>query len=144
MEWKRLNDLVYVQYNRKITTRFEKLRISGKGFDPLVIEDFQWENEWVGDDPLWSHVDDAMGASEALEPRNVPRGARATDKKYSRRKVRDGEPEPDLDEEMDDDVPCDDEDVEDDFGAPSTSRESGGLKGGGNDDGDDLLLDDYV
>lgn len=144
MEWQRLNDLVYVQYNRKITTRFEKLRVSGKGFDPLVIEDFQWENEWVGDDPLWSHVDDAMGASEALEPRNVPRGARSTDKIYSRRRVRDDEPEPDSDEEMDDDVPCDDEEVEDDFGAPSTSRESGGRKGGGNDDGDDLLLDDYI
>lgn len=68
MERKQLNDLVYVQYNRKITTRFEKLRVSGKGFDPLVIEDFQWENEWVGDDPLWSHVDDAMGVSDAIMP----------------------------------------------------------------------------
>lgn len=143
MEWKRLNDLVYVQYNRKITTRFEKLRVSGKGFDHLVIEDFQWENEWVGDDPLWSHVDDAMGASDAIGPRNVPRAARQVDKTYSRRRAHDDEPA--SDDEMDEEsVPIDDEEVEDDFGAPSTSRESGGRKGGGNDDGDDFLLDDYV
>lgn len=71
------------------------------------------------------------------------RGARAVDKIYSRRRVRDDEPN--SDEEMDEEsVPIDDEEVEDDFGAPSTSRESGGSKGGGNDDGDELLLDDYV
>ncbi|KAK1383949.1 hypothetical protein POM88_021684 [Heracleum sosnowskyi] len=85
LEWKRLNDLVYVQYNRNIATRFEKLYISGKGFNPLVIEEFQGENEWVVDDPLWLFVDESNGASNANLPHNVPRAARG-DLTYTQRR----------------------------------------------------------
>lgn len=39
--------MVYVQYNRKIASRFKKRRELGKNFDPLTLEDIQWNNEWV-------------------------------------------------------------------------------------------------
>jgi len=62
------------------------MREEGKNFDPLVLEDFDWDNEWVdplansshiGDDPLftWDHVDHATGASTQLEGRNFSRRA---------------------------------------------------------------------
>lgn len=50
MEHKRLSDLVYVQYNRKIDSRFQKRRELGNNFDPLVIDDFEWGNEWIDND----------------------------------------------------------------------------------------------
>jgi hypothetical protein len=53
--------LVYVSYNRKMVDRFQKIREEGKNFDPLILEDFDWDNEWV--DPLAnsSHVSNALG-----------------------------------------------------------------------------------
>jgi len=41
--------------------RFQKIREEGKNFDPLILEDFDWDNEWV--DPLAnsSHVSNALG-----------------------------------------------------------------------------------
>jgi hypothetical protein len=76
LEFQRLNDLSFVQYNRKNADRFQKLREEGsKGTrsDPLVLEDLQWDNEWVdhnaqpvyeGADITWGQVDEAVGASE--------------------------------------------------------------------------------
>jgi hypothetical protein len=86
LEHKRLNDLVYVSYNGKMATRFQKIHEKGKNLDPLVLEDFDWDNEWVdplansslvGDDPLltWEHVDHATGASTHLQGRYFPRRA---------------------------------------------------------------------
>ena len=71
LEFQRLNDLSYVQYNRKNADRFQKIREEGsKGTrsDPLVLEDLQWDNEWVdhnaqpvyeGSDITWAQVDEA-------------------------------------------------------------------------------------
>jgi hypothetical protein len=76
LEFQRLNDLCFVQYNRKNADRFQKIREEGsKGTrsDPLVLEDLQWDNEWVdhnaqpvydGADITWGQVDEAVGASE--------------------------------------------------------------------------------
>lgn len=76
LEFQRLNDVSYVQYSRKNADRFQKLREEGsKGTrsDPLVLEDLQWDNEWVdhnaqpvyeGADITWAQVDEAVGASE--------------------------------------------------------------------------------
>ena len=51
LEHKRLNDLVYVQYNRKMAVRFQKRHEKGAcSFDPLCHEDFDWNNEWVDED----------------------------------------------------------------------------------------------
>jgi hypothetical protein len=58
--------------------RFQKLRQKkGKNFDPLVHEDFNWDNEWVDSlhvvpeggrgcecDLTWDLMDNAIGASK--------------------------------------------------------------------------------
>ena len=66
LEHKRLNDLVYVSYNRKMADRFQKIREEGKNFDPLILEDFDWDNKRV--DPLAnsSHVSNALGVLEII------------------------------------------------------------------------------
>ncbi|XBI84048.1 hypothetical protein VPH35_092436 [Triticum aestivum] len=77
-----------------MTTRFEKLREQGsKGnrANALILEEFQWDNECVNvtaelvhqngamddDNPLlWSHVDEAVGATDGLSGRHLPRRSR--------------------------------------------------------------------
>lgn len=93
LEHKRLNKLVFVSYNRKMAFRFLKLRelgSKGKKHNPLLLEEFQWENEWVDDSYelvyqgpgtdeapglTWGLVDETSGASEGLRGRNLPRAA---------------------------------------------------------------------
>ncbi|GJN11868.1 hypothetical protein PR202_ga30101 [Eleusine coracana subsp. coracana] len=70
-----------------MSNRFLKLRelgSKGKKCNPLVLEEFQWENEWVdaacdpvyqGDDITWAQVDEVVSASEGLRGRNLPRAA---------------------------------------------------------------------
>jgi hypothetical protein len=95
---KRLNDLVFVSYNRKMQNRFQKRReTGGTSYDPLVLDDFDWDNEWVhssvvhagrDDDEhnlTWEQVDEATGASESLGGRNFPRQARMYSNIYQRR-----------------------------------------------------------
>jgi len=74
-----------------MTFRFQKIRelgSKGKKSNPLLLEEFQWENEWVdincdpvhasnGSDMLWTHVDEAVGATDQLRGRNLPRAAAA-------------------------------------------------------------------
>ena len=78
--------MVYVSYNRKMENRFQTLRelgSKGKRSNPLVLEEFMWENEWVeeneddGDNNIWHDVDEALGATQALRGRNLPRIAAA-------------------------------------------------------------------
>jgi hypothetical protein len=39
---------VYVSYNRKMAARFQKrCEEETKGYDPLVLDEFDWDNEWV-------------------------------------------------------------------------------------------------
>jgi hypothetical protein len=71
-----------VSYNRKMENRFAKIRelgSKGKKSNPLVLEEFQWENEWVDEESdsgnLWAAADEALGATEGLRGRNVPRAA---------------------------------------------------------------------
>ena len=89
-----------------MTNRFEKLReegSKGKRAHALILEEFQWDNEWVdinaelvhqneaqgvdadGTNSLrWSHVDEAIGATEGLQGRNFPRRAHGDDTESSR------------------------------------------------------------
>jgi hypothetical protein len=69
--------------------RFKKIRelgSKGKRSNPLMLDEFQWENEWVnencepvheggGNDMTWDLVDEAVGATQGLEGRNMPRAA---------------------------------------------------------------------
>jgi hypothetical protein len=102
LEFQRLNDLSFVQYNRKNADRFQKLREEGsKGVrsDPLVLEDLDWENEWIdhnaqpvyeGADITWAQVDEAVGASEGPMRNLRNRGSAsqaAVTITYSRRQV---------------------------------------------------------
>lgn len=72
-------------------TRFQKPReagSNGKKTNPLIPEEFQWENEWVnvhaesvhqdgdGATLTWGDVDSAMGVTEILRGQNFPRTAR--------------------------------------------------------------------
>ncbi|KAL6508662.1 hypothetical protein OROGR_023373 [Orobanche gracilis] len=78
LEHQRLNDLVYIQYNRKIATRFQKRREDGKNFDPLLLDDFQWDNEWLNGEVVDPGdvdrlaVDRALEASEGIDGRRNP------------------------------------------------------------------------
>ncbi|CAO2173441.1 unnamed protein product, partial [Urochloa humidicola] len=95
LEHKRLNKLVYVSYNRKMANRFQKIRelgSKGKKSNPLLLDEFEWENEWVdincepvhtgatdhdgtGSALTWALVDEIAGATEALQGRTLPRAA---------------------------------------------------------------------
>jgi hypothetical protein len=92
LEHKRLNRMVYVSYNRKMANRFQwirKLNSKGKKSNPLILQEFQWKNEWVGEhfednndeNSLSGVVDKAVGATEHLKGRNL---ARAVNQTYSR------------------------------------------------------------
>jgi hypothetical protein len=92
--------LVYVSYNKKMSNRFQKIQelgCKGKRSNPLLLEEFQWDSEWVvencGDGVPWAAVDEAIGASENLRGRSLPRvaGTRATaavHKAYARTRKR--------------------------------------------------------
>ncbi|CAH9122599.1 unnamed protein product [Cuscuta epithymum] len=127
LEHKRLNDLVFIQYNRKIVNRFKKRREEGSSFNPLVLEEFSWDNEWVddsgsqvvhhGDDLLWDEVDEALGASRNLDRRNPRRGdggePSSSVRVYSRRRNDDTDVEENGQESEpfpNDDLDVDDED----------------------------------
>ncbi|XP_031091572.1 uncharacterized protein LOC115996475 [Ipomoea triloba] len=130
LEHKRLNDLIYVQYNLKIANRFQKLHEEGSNLNPLILEEFQWNNEWVdgsddavhpGGDISWRLVDEVIGASNNLEGHNlftranVGEGTSAPTLSHSRRRntssfMIDEEEQ----NEEEDPFPNDDEDVDDD------------------------------
>ena len=94
LEHKRLSKLVYVSYNRKMSNRFQKIRELGskaKKSNPLILEEFNWESEWVdvNSDPVhtgaaadgdgnvltWGQMDEAIGATEGLQGRGLKRAA---------------------------------------------------------------------
>jgi hypothetical protein len=96
---KRLNDIVFVSYNRKMKTRFQIRREKkGKNIDPLVISEFDCNNEWpdsshvpsegvCGSDLTWQLVDEAVGASKSVLGHNFPRRAHRNNSKHSRNSI---------------------------------------------------------
>jgi hypothetical protein len=64
-----LNDIVFVSYNCKMKTRFQTRRENkGKGLDPLVTEEFDWDNEWA--DSSYVHHQGARGCDFGPENEN--------------------------------------------------------------------------
>jgi hypothetical protein len=65
-----------------MSNRFQKIRelgCKGQKSNPLMLDEFQWYNEWVDEnceETTWVAVDEAIGASENLH-RNLPRAATA-------------------------------------------------------------------
>jgi hypothetical protein len=139
--------LVYIQYNRNMAAMFQRLREEGNIGNHLILEDFQWDNEWVdsqnetvreGDDLAWAHVDDAIGASSSLQGCNFPRRARY-ESVYSRRcqaastqeRVMEEEEQGNEGNEQDDEeyMPNDDEEVDDFSESPHNSPTQVGASG---------------
>jgi hypothetical protein len=127
----------------------------------LILEDFQWDNEWVDnkketvrewDDLTWAHVDDAIGASSSLQDRSFPRRARY-ESVYSRRcqaaatqeerVIEEEEQNNEGNKQQDDEeyMPNDDEEV-DDFGESPHSSPTQAGAGGEENAMDDLDLGD--
>ncbi|KAJ1284460.1 hypothetical protein BS78_03G205900 [Paspalum vaginatum] len=142
LEHKRLNRLVSVSYNRKMHNRFQKIRelgSKGKKSNPLLLEEFEWENEWVDDncEPVhtadgsaitWAHVDAAVGATHSLRGRNPPRAAAAraaisVSKTYTRKRKRPrAAGTQDIEEDESDDHDMRDESEDQQGGADSESE----------------------
>ena len=148
---KRLNDLVYVSYNQKMKSRFQKRREkAGSSYDPLAIEDFDWDNEWIDssaehlgsdndDNALtWDHVDVAIGASESLQGRNLPRQARQTQTYTRRARMRTQEVEEEAHDSSDDDIGVD---PHDDIDVSDADEANGGEEG--REDNVDLIVDEF-
>jgi hypothetical protein len=101
-------------------TRFQIRREKkGKNIDPLVISEFDWNNEWAdsshvlpegvrGSDLTWQLVDEAVGASESVLGRNFPRRAHRNNSKRSRNSIPVVDDDEQEEEEQD---PHDDADV---------------------------------
>jgi len=137
---KRLNSIVFVSYNRKMKTRFQKLRLKkGKCFDPLVVEEFDWDNEWADSlhvhpqggrgcecDLTWDQVDEVLGASESLRGRNLPRRAHYKRARNSAPIVVQEELGSENEEDEDNQDPYDDADVTDCEDDPCDANGGGG------------------
>ncbi|CAD6213230.1 unnamed protein product [Miscanthus lutarioriparius] len=154
---KRLNDIVFVSYNRKMKTRFQlRHEKKGKIFDPLVIEEFDWDNEWAdssyvhpqgargydngdnGNGLTWELVDEVVGASSSLRGRNLPRNA--SSKRARNGQSRLTELEEDLglaNEEEEEEDPHDDADVSD------CEQDPNGSNGGGENMEGPNILDEF-
>jgi hypothetical protein len=121
---KRLNDLVFVSYNQKMIIRFQKRREkAGPSYDPLVIEDFDWDNDLIDSsvvhggrdnddliDLTWDHVDEAVGASNSLRDHNLPRQSNNMNTNQRRQRMRAQE----VEEGDEDDNHSNNEDMEED------------------------------
>ncbi|KAG8060869.1 hypothetical protein GUJ93_ZPchr0002g25060 [Zizania palustris] len=118
-----------------IAERFRKMRVEGTNFNPLILEEFQWDNEWVHlmgndevhpkDDLFWSHVDEAIGASESLRaPRITRTYARTRRSVPASTSIIEEEEEEQVsrgEEDDEDHYVADDLDIEDDFGQPPST-----------------------
>jgi len=100
---------------------------AGKSYDPLVMEDFDWDNEWTDStvvpiqgargcvhDLTWENVDEAVGASRSLRGRHLPRQATMTYQRRTRMVV---------EEDVETEDPHDDADVSDRDEATNATRD---------------------
>jgi hypothetical protein len=129
--------------SRSTHARFARIH-KGNKVNPLFLEEFQWDNEWVDkdaevdhkvhvdDDLTWDQVDAAAISSSSLLRRNQPRGGNV----YTRR-------EPAIVDELDQDpFVCDDEDVDDDVLEDGDHSTQGGGDGNNEAEGNDLEYDE--
>jgi len=89
-----------------MSNKFKKTRelgSKGKICNPLLLEEFEWENEWVdencesvhaahGNELTWANVHETIGATESLRGHNLPRAAAAraaasVSQTYARRRL---------------------------------------------------------
>ncbi|KAK8943274.1 hypothetical protein KSP39_PZI008788 [Platanthera zijinensis] len=123
LEHQTLSDLVYIQYNRRLQARFQERREKGRNYNPLVLDELDWSNEWMVNKPEAVDAlvfdDDNLtwnDAERAIEigARNLRSGAEANLQIMAER-------DDDLDHFF---IFNDDEDIEDNYGQnPSTSNQ---------------------
>ena len=80
LQHKKLQNCAFVSYKQQMASRFQKRRenVGKRDYDPLIIEDFDWNNEWANTtvelpqdarglmhDLTWDNIDVAVGASQA-------------------------------------------------------------------------------
>ncbi|MQL72844.1 hypothetical protein Taro_005187, partial [Colocasia esculenta] len=140
LEGKRLNDLVYVQYNRRLHERFQERKKHPEKYDPICLEDLDWGSSWMtkhcedlvheGDDLTWAIVDEAIGASKE----RTRRGKMSIRGSTSQGIRNDDEDEDDMmseeeEETDDDDVPWEsnNEDGDKDDEVEGDSNDDGGM-----------------
>ncbi|XP_058069620.1 uncharacterized protein LOC131218813 [Magnolia sinica] len=67
LEQKKLNDLVFVQHNKKLQEQFQTRKEKPGFFDPIYLNEFDTDNEWLvetedpvftGEDLTWARVED--------------------------------------------------------------------------------------
>ena len=127
-------------------SRFQKLRLNRNknekdkaAFDPLVIELFDWDNEWADSlhtapqgargcecDLTWNLVDEAVGASQSLHGRCFPRAGRGSRARNSTIDVVQEELGSENEEEEEYQDPYDDTDVIDCEEDPNPNGGGGG------------------
>jgi hypothetical protein len=119
-----------------MNTRFQTKRENkGKCLDPLVNEEFDWDNEWAdrsyahpqgarGCDGLtWELVDEAIGASSSLCDRNLPRTASNKCARIPHSRSFEVEDEACSADEVEEENPHDDADLTDSEDAPNGSND---------------------
>uniref|UniRef100_K3ZMR1 DUF659 domain-containing protein n=1 Tax=Setaria italica TaxID=4555 RepID=K3ZMR1_SETIT len=124
----RLNSIVFVSYTRKMKTRFQIRREKkGKSFNPLVIEEFNWDNEWA--DSSFVHRQGAhgsLGASSSLRGCNLRRNASSNHARPSSPSLVEDDFGSDDEEDEASQDPHDDADVTDCEDAPGPNGSNNG------------------
>jgi len=140
---KRLEDRAYLRENLMMADRLERQRTEGSNYEPLILEGYEFDHEWVGmhaaqlynrDRLAWQLVEDVAGGSFTLEDHHRPTI-------YSGLTNETGS-----DTEEDYSFVVDDEDVEDDYGPqdpPTASDDSDGLSGNEGPGGDPYDSGDF-
>ena len=88
---KKLNDLVFIQYNKRLERRYNSLK-DKKLLDPIFLRDVEENDDWViptdvelqefvdaRDGLLWSDVREAMGGNEQVGPSTISKRERYRD-----------------------------------------------------------------
>jgi hypothetical protein len=138
-----------------MSNRFQKIRelgCKGQKSNRLMLDEFQWDNEWVDENcekTTWVAVDEAIGASENLQGCNLPRAvaaraAASVSQMYTRKRPRTATATaatPNIIDDEDDDYEAQ---VQPDASNAEVGMEvdgdSGGDGGGGFNLDDDLLI----
>ncbi|KAG8088056.1 hypothetical protein GUJ93_ZPchr0010g8963 [Zizania palustris] len=153
LEYKRWNNLAYIRYNRMFERRFEKQNRESIKCNPLILEDFQWDNEWVDMGAEEAHTWIQIHGDEDTSSPHLSRGtdlSRRTDvEAIGHRGCRSSKSrfidESTCDNEEDEPLVVDDEAIEDDYGPdpPSPTDESAEPSGKKDETVDSWLYDDF-
>lgn len=79
---KKLENRAYARHNLMISDRSERQQLEGSNFEPLILECYEFDHEWVGmqtaqvysrENLIWELVEEVTGGSYTLEGRKLRR-----------------------------------------------------------------------